>query len=146
MHSGKKFYRVGGTKPISVDFRLISATNKDLENAIVEKAFREDLYFRLNVVPLTIPPLRQRTEDIIPLIHYILEVPQEKYKREKRLDEAVIHHLLQYDWKGNVRELLNLMERLVVISPPHSSQLNICQTISKNPILPPLPLLLYQSR
>ncbi|MDM5200182.1 sigma 54-interacting transcriptional regulator [Fictibacillus enclensis] len=113
----KKFYRVGGTKPISVDFRLISATNKDLEKAIEEKAFREDLYFRLNVVPLTIPPLRQRTEDIIPLIQYILEVLQEKYKREKRLDEAVIHHLLQYDWKGNVRELLNLMERLVVISP-----------------------------
>ncbi|MDN4072494.1 sigma-54 interaction domain-containing protein [Fictibacillus terranigra] len=113
----KQFYRVGGTKPISVDFRLISATNKDLLKAIHERTFREDLYFRLNVVPLTIPPLRKRPEDIIPLIHYVLDVFQEKYKREKRLDEAVLHHFLQYDWKGNVRELINLIERLVVISP-----------------------------
>ncbi|UZJ80194.1 sigma-54 interaction domain-containing protein [Fictibacillus sp. KU28468] len=113
----KQFYRVGGTKPISVDFRLISATNKDLLKAIQERTFREDLYFRLNVVPLTIPPIRKRPEDIIPLIHYVLDVFQEKYKREKRLDEAVLHHFLQYDWKGNVRELINLIERLVVISP-----------------------------
>ncbi len=113
----KQFYRVGGTKPISVDFRLISATNKDLLKAIQERTFREDLYFRLNVVPLTIPPIRKRPEDIIPLIHYVLDAFQEKYKREKRLDEAVLHHFLQYDWKGNVRELINLIERLVVISP-----------------------------
>lgn len=113
----KKFYRVGGTRPVSVNFRLITATNKDLLNAIQEKAFREDLYFRLNVVPLTIPPLRNRPEDIIPLIHYVLKMFEEKYDREKRLDEAVIHHFLQYDWKGNVRELINIIERLVVISP-----------------------------
>ncbi|MCM3596118.1 sigma 54-interacting transcriptional regulator [Metabacillus idriensis] len=113
----KQFYRVGGTKPIHVDFRLISATNKDLQKAIEEKLFREDLYFRLNVVPITIPPLRQRTEDIVPLIHLLLKQFEEKYKKEKTLDEAVTHHLLHYDWKGNVRELINILERLVVISP-----------------------------
>ncbi|MDR0139498.1 sigma 54-interacting transcriptional regulator [Metabacillus idriensis] len=113
----KQFYRVGGTKPIYVDFRLISATNKDLQQAIQEKLFREDLYFRLNVVPITIPPLRQRTEDIVPLIHLLLKQFEEKYKKEKTLDEAVTHHLLHYDWKGNVRELINILERLVVISP-----------------------------
>jgi PAS domain S-box-containing protein len=113
----KQFYRVGGTNPIKVDFRLISATNKDLKKAIQEKAFREDLYFRLNVVPITIPPLRNRTEDIVPLIHLLLQQFAEKYKKDKKLDEAVIHHLLHYKWKGNVRELVNIMERLVVISP-----------------------------
>ncbi|MFY0758193.1 sigma 54-interacting transcriptional regulator [Metabacillus dongyingensis] len=113
----KQFYRVGGTKPIHVDFRLISATNKDLQQAIKEKLFREDLYFRLNVVPITIPPLRQRPEDIVPLIHLLLKQFEEKYNKEKTLDEAVTHHLLHYDWKGNVRELINILERLVVISP-----------------------------
>jgi PAS domain S-box-containing protein len=113
----KQFYRVGGTNPIKVDFRLISATNKDLKKAIQEKAFREDLYFRLNVVPITISPLRNRTEDIVPLIHLLLQQFAEKYKKDKKLDEAVIHHLLHYKWKGNVRELVNIMERLVVISP-----------------------------
>lgn len=113
----KQFYRVGGTKPIHVDFRLISATNKDLQQAIKEKLFREDLYFRLNVVPITIPPLRKRTEDIVPLIHLLLKQFEEKYNKEKTLDEAVAHHLLHYDWKGNVRELINILERLVVISP-----------------------------
>ncbi|WP_163100502.1 sigma-54 interaction domain-containing protein [Peribacillus alkalitolerans] len=113
----KQFYRVGGTKPIKVDFRLISATNKDLGKAITDKLFREDLYFRLNVVPITIPPLRKRTEDILPLIHLLLSQFEQKYKRERKLDEAVTHHLLHYDWKGNVRELVNIMERLVVTSP-----------------------------
>ncbi|WP_191565458.1 sigma-54 interaction domain-containing protein [Metabacillus idriensis] len=113
----KQFYRVGGTKPIHVDFRLISATNKNLELAIRDKLFREDLYFRLNVVPITIPPLRKRTEDIVPFIQLLLKQFEEKYNKEKKLDEAVIHHLLHYDWKGNVRELINILERLVVISP-----------------------------
>ncbi len=113
----KQFYRVGGTKPIKVDFRLISATNKDLQKAIHEKQFREDLYFRLNVVPVTITPLRKRTEDIVKLIHMLLQQFEEKYNKKKRLDEAVIHHLLHYDWRGNVRELINIMERLVVLSP-----------------------------
>lgn len=113
----KQFYRVGGTKPIHVDFRLISATNKGLEHAIKEKLFREDLYFRLNVVPITIPPLRRRTEDIVHFIHDLLKQFEMKYNKEKKLDEAVLHHLLHYEWKGNVRELINILERLVVTSP-----------------------------
>ncbi|TCP19529.1 transcriptional regulator with PAS, ATPase and Fis domain [Scopulibacillus darangshiensis] len=113
----KKFLRVGGTMPRKVDFRLIAATNKNLRKAITERKFREDLYFRLNVVPITIPPLRDRTEDILPLIDHFLNHFTQKYGRDRKLDEAVIAHLLYYEWKGNVRELINLIERLVVTSP-----------------------------
>ncbi|MFC4770184.1 sigma-54 interaction domain-containing protein [Effusibacillus consociatus] len=112
----KQFYRVGGTKVRQADFRLIAATNKNLEAAVREKSFREDLYFRLNVVPITIPPLRQRAEDILPLIEYFLDQFEKKYNRERRLDEAVIQRLVYHEWKGNVRELINLLERLVVTS------------------------------
>lgn len=112
----KRFFRLGGTRERHADFRLISATNKDLEKAVAEKHFREDLYFRLNVVPITIPPLRRRTEDILPLIHYFLSQFEQKYNRRRTLDEAVIHQLISYEWKGNVRELINVIERLVVTS------------------------------
>jgi len=112
----KQFYRVGGTKVQNVDFRLISATNKNLEAAVAEKTFREDLYFRLSVVPITIPPLRQRAEDILPLIEHFLDMFEKKYNRKRKLDEAVIHQLVYHEWRGNVRELVNLLERLVVTS------------------------------
>ncbi len=112
----KQFYRVGGTKVRNVDFRILAATNKDLEKAIEEKTFRQDLFFRLNVVPITIPPLRKRPTDIIPLVDYFLKYFSEKYNRERALDEGVIHLLLTNEWKGNVRELINLIERLVVTS------------------------------
>ncbi|WP_047153921.1 sigma-54 interaction domain-containing protein [Aneurinibacillus tyrosinisolvens] len=113
----KQFYRVGGTRLRNVDFRLIAATNRDLKAAVTEKGFREDLYFRLNVVPLTIPPLRERLEDILPLIEYFLQYFEKKYKRSRKLDEAVIQRLVYYEWKGNVRELINVIEQLVVMSP-----------------------------
>lgn len=113
----KRFFRIGGTKERHADFRLVAATNKNLEAAVNEKTFREDLYFRLNVVPITIPPLRRREEDILPLIQYFLTQFEHKYNRKRTLDEAVIHRLINYDWKGNVRELLNVVERLVVTSP-----------------------------
>lgn len=112
----KQFYRVGGTKLRIVDFRILAATNKDLEKAIEERTFRQDLFFRLNVVPITIPPLRKRATDIIPLVDNFLKYFSEKYKRERSLDEGVIHLLLTQEWKGNVRELINLIERLVVTS------------------------------
>ncbi|MBM7583673.1 transcriptional regulator with PAS, ATPase and Fis domain [Bacillus pakistanensis] len=115
----KQFYRVGGTKPRFVDFRILAATNKNLEKAVEEKTFREDLFFRLNVVPITIPPLRKRTEDIYPLIEHFINYFSEKYKRKRSLDEGVLHQLLLQDWNGNVRELMNLVERIVVISPKH---------------------------
>ncbi|WP_270182679.1 sigma-54 interaction domain-containing protein [Alkalihalobacillus sp. CinArs1] len=112
----KCFYRVGGRKEIHSDFRLISATNRDLESAVTEKLFREDLYFRLNVVPIIIPPLRERKEDIVPLIHTFLSKFCEEYKRKRVMDKQVLHELSQLDWKGNVRELMNLIERVVVTS------------------------------
>ncbi|MDQ0243581.1 transcriptional regulator with PAS, ATPase and Fis domain [Bacillus fengqiuensis] len=113
----KQFYRVGGRKPKTVDFRLIAATNKNLEKAVEEKEFREDLYFRLSVVPVTIPSLRERPEDIFPLITHFIEQFEKKYNRKRKLDEAVIHALLTHEWKGNIRELINVIEHAVVISP-----------------------------
>jgi PAS domain S-box-containing protein len=110
----KRYYRIGGTRLRESDFRLIAATNKDLEKMVREGRFREDLYFRLNVVPITIPPLRTRQEDILPLIRYFLDKYRKKYRREKTLDSRAIDCLLEYSWPGNVRELENLIERLVV--------------------------------
>lgn len=112
----KKFYRVGGTKPVHADFRLLAATNKDLEKAVQTKEFRQDLFFRLNVVPLKIPPLRERQEDLFTLIQYFLQAISKRHHRERQLDKALVDHLLQLEWKGNVRELENLMERLIVTS------------------------------
>ncbi len=113
----KSFYRVGGTKVRKVDFRLISATNQRLDTLVEEKRFREDLYYRLNVVPITIPPLRRRPSDIVLLIKHFLDLFSKKYDREREFDEAVLQQLLNNEWKGNVRELMNLIERLVVTSP-----------------------------
>ncbi|PFA68343.1 RNA polymerase subunit sigma-54 [Bacillus sp. AFS015802] len=112
----KQFYRVGGTKQRKVDFRVLAATNRDLEVAIEKREFRQDLFFRLNVVPITIPPLRERTSDIITLIDYFVNYFCEKYDRQRTVDEAVIHQLLIQEWKGNVRELMNVIERLIVTS------------------------------
>jgi PAS domain S-box-containing protein len=106
--------RVGGTKPIKVDFRLIAATNRDLQAMVREKAFREDLFYRLNVVPIGIPPLRERAEDIIPLAHHCLEEVNERYGYSRRFSGSVMDWMLRYSWPGNVRELRNIVERLVV--------------------------------
>ncbi|MDA6151335.1 sigma 54-interacting transcriptional regulator, partial [Escherichia coli] len=87
-------------------------TNKDLEKAVESKDFRQDLFFRLNVVPLKIPPLRERKEDLFALIHYFLHSISKRHNRERQLERSLVDHLLQMEWKGNVRELENLMERL----------------------------------
>ncbi len=110
----KSYYRIGGTRLQRSDFRLIAATNKDLEKLVKEGRFREDLFFRLNLVPITVPPLRERQEDLLPLIQYFLEKYRKKYRREKILDPRAVDCLLEYSWPGNVRELENLVERLVV--------------------------------
>ncbi|MFI8684329.1 sigma-54 interaction domain-containing protein [Rossellomorea sp. NPDC077527] len=112
----KQFYRVGGTKQRKVDFRVLAATNRDLEMAVEKREFRQDLFFRLNVVPITIPPLRERTSDIITMIDYFVSYFCDKYQRQRTMDEGVIHQLLIQEWKGNVRELMNLIERLIVTS------------------------------
>lgn len=113
----KKFYRVGGTKEVSVDFRIIAATNKNLFELVNKGEFREDLYYRLNVVHLTIPPLRDRPQDIIELTHYFLYEMSIKYNRPIHgISQNVMQRLLNHHWPGNIRELRNVVERMVVFS------------------------------
>ena len=113
----KEIERVGGTKTIKVDFRLICATNKDLRKEIEKGHFREDLYFRINVVPLVTTPLRERKDDIIPLMEYYLDYyANEMSKSRVKITGQAKRVLLSYSWRGNVRELKNMAERLIVFS------------------------------
>ncbi len=113
-----KFERVGGNKTIEVDVRVIAATNKDLEKEISDGNFREDFYYRLNVIPFYVPPLRARQADIARLATHFLEYFCSKESREiKSLDEEAMQAITNYSWPGNVRELKNLIERLVIMSP-----------------------------
>jgi len=113
----KEFERVGGEKTIKIDVRVISATNKNLEREIVKQEFREDLYFRLNVIPIAMPPLRDRVEDILSLVNYFLIKSSHKNNKEqKTISGEGIEVLKKYSWPGNIRELENLIERLSAIS------------------------------
>ena len=112
----KEFERVGGTRTIKVDVRIIAATNKDLEKEVEKGNFREDLFYRLNVVNISIPPLRQRKDDILLLANYFLKkFCTQNNKKIFRLEKKVEQALLNYSWPGNVRELENLMERLSIL-------------------------------
>mgnify|MGYP000594234037 CR=1 FL=1 len=113
----KKVTRVGGTEPIALDVRVIAATNRNLEQMVREGTFREDLYYRLNVVSIFIPPLRERREDIIPLINHFLMVENQKYHTNKSIYSDTIDAFEGYCWPGNVRELENLLENLVITTP-----------------------------
>ncbi|MEK7741767.1 MAG: sigma-54 dependent transcriptional regulator, partial [Nitrospirota bacterium] len=114
----QEFQRVGGNKNINVDVRIIAATNKDLREEVKKGSFREDLFFRLNVIPLFVPPLRERKEDIPLLVEYFLDSLAAEYGKPPRkiLPEA-LKYLQSYDWPGNVRELKNVIERLVIMTP-----------------------------
>ncbi len=113
----KKYYPVGGTKQIEADFRVVAATNKNLEELVKEGKFREDLFYRLNVVTLKIPPLRERIEDTIELAHFFLYEFSLRYNRPiHAISQNVMQNLLHYDWPGNIRELRNAIERLVVFA------------------------------
>ncbi|PGC23081.1 sigma-54-dependent Fis family transcriptional regulator [Bacillus pseudomycoides] len=113
----RKYYRVGGEKEINIDFRIIAATNRDLQEEMEKGTFREDLYYRLNVVSLHIPPLRERREDIIELTYSFLNDFSINYKRPIHdFPPEIMHELLHYDWPGNIRELRNVIERLVVFT------------------------------
>jgi DNA-binding NtrC family response regulator len=111
------FYRVGGTQPMEGDFRVIAATNRSLEQAIREGCFREDLYYRLNVVAFSMPPLRQRKQDI-PLLaeHFLQRFTQEAHRPIDKISREAMDEMMLYDWPGNVRELQNAIERAVVVS------------------------------
>jgi len=111
-----KIQRIGSVKTIDVDIRIIAATNRDLEEMIRNNLFREDLYYRLNVVPIVIPPLRDRKQDIIALLKHYIEFFNCKHGYNKKLGARVIEILMEYDWPGNIRQLRNLIERLVIMS------------------------------
>ena len=117
----KQFERVGGTETLQSDFRLIAATNRDLEKMCEEGTFRKDLYYRLNVFPVHVPPLRERKEDIPLLVDYFVKIFARKSRKSfKRISPEDLNTLFQYDWPGNIRELENIMERAVILSkPPH---------------------------
>jgi len=109
--------RVGGTKELSIDVRIVSATNADIQKSIKEGRFREDLYYRLNTIPIEIPPLRQRKEEILPICEVILERVIQKYGLQKRyFSEEAVESLMSYRWPGNIRELISVVERAVILS------------------------------
>ncbi len=112
----QKLQRLGGSRTIEIDLRVIAATNKNLEKEIENKNFREDLYYRLNVIPIKVPPLRERQEDIPVLTEYFLDVSAKQNRcGKKTITENGLKELINYSWPGNVRELKNLIERLVIM-------------------------------
>ena len=113
----KSIQRIGSTKTKKVDFRLIAATNRDLQKMVDQGKFREDLYYRIQVIPLTIPPVRNRQEDIIPLCLHFLHYFGQKYNLQKEFSPSVLEAVQRYSWPGNVRELRNFVERMVVMTP-----------------------------
>lgn len=113
----REFRRVGGNQDVKVDVRVVAATNKDLEQAVAEGSFREDLYYRLDVIPIRLPPLRMRTSDIPLLVNHFLErFSKESGKAKPVISPEAMHILLGHEWRGNVRELENLIERVVAFS------------------------------
>jgi TyrR family helix-turn-helix protein len=108
------FRRIGATCDVAADVRIIAATNRNLEDMIAKGLFRKDLYYRVNVVPITIPPLRERKDDIAPLVQFYLTLFNHRYGGSKSLSEEVMSHFRAYPWPGNVRELIHVVERIVI--------------------------------
>jgi len=131
----RAFIRLGGTKIIKVDVRLIAASNRELSKLVAEGKFRDDLFYRLNVVPVTIPPLRERDEDIPLLVDYFLHRYNHKYGGEKFLAPALLQKLRNYGWPGNIRELKNTIERLVVTCSGNLINTEFLETAQKIPSL-----------
>ena len=120
----KSIQRIGAVRSKRIDFRLIAATNRDLLDMVRKGAFREDLYYRLHVVPLTIPPVRSRPEDIVPLCLNFLEHFCKKYNMHKSFSEGVLEQIQHYSWPGNVREIRNFVERMVVMTPYATTEIS----------------------
>lgn len=113
----RQFERIGGIKPIKIDIRIIAATHQDLKKAVLKKKFREDLYYRLNVIPIEIPPIRERKSDIPLLIHHFIHhFSKSKNKMVTGITDEAMKRLMEYDWPGNVREIENMIERLVILA------------------------------
>jgi PAS domain S-box-containing protein len=134
---------VGGTEPKEIDVRIIAATNKNIEEMVASRKFRQDLYYRLNVVPIHIPPLRERGDDMVPLIFYFLEKFNKTHRKEKSLSPEVVDLLCRHDFPGNIRELANLIERLVVTTENDRIETrDLPSSVTGNTIKTGLPLFL----
>jgi formate hydrogenlyase transcriptional activator len=113
----QEFERLGSSKTLTVDVRVVAATNADLSQLVADKKFRSDLYYRLNVFPITLPPLRERTEDIPLLVHFFAQKFAQRMKKPiERIPTETVTALTRYSWPGNIRELQNLIERAVILS------------------------------
>jgi len=112
----REIVRIGGSKPVKVDIRIMAATNRDLEEMVKHNEFRKDLFFRLNVVPVIIPPLRERKEAISHFIYFFLKKHNRKYGFSKQITTEAMDAMIDYDWPGNVRELENMVEQLIVMA------------------------------
>ena len=113
----REYYPLGSTKAKKLDVRIISATNQNLEKNIKEGKFREDLYYRLSTIPIKIPPLRERKDDILPIAKFVLEKAIKEYNLEKKeFSKDAINELLNYSWPGNIRELINVIQRAAILS------------------------------
>jgi PAS domain S-box-containing protein len=126
----KAFYKIGGRKECSVDVRIIAATNRDLSVQVALGRFREDLYYRLNVVPVKIPPLRERREDIPPLIRYFTDHYNRRYNSYRRFSDSLVEQMTEMSWRGNIRELENVVERMIVTST--SNEINSLGSIGRD--------------
>lgn len=120
----KEVTRLGGVKPIKINVRLIAATNRDLKQMMKKGDFRSDLFYRLNVVQYIIPPIRERKEDVIALIHLFIKQFNNEYNEDKRISSGAINMLLEYDWPGNIRELRNIIERMYISCSSNSIGIN----------------------
>lgn len=129
-----EIYRVGGKDPIKVDIRLISATNRELDQEVVRGNFREDLFYRINTIVVSAPPLRRRKEDIAVLVNHFLNSSQHAYlNRGRSVSEDAMKALMKYEWPGNIRELQNVCERLQILSEGHQIMLNDLPENIRNP-------------
>ena len=120
----KEVTRLGSVQPVRVNFRLVCASNQSIEECVNNKTFRADLFYRINVLPIEVPPLRERKEDIIPLVDFFLHRYCERYDLQKNFSENVYNNFLRYDWPGNVRELKNVVERMVIMSTADTITIN----------------------
>jgi transcriptional regulator with PAS, ATPase and Fis domain len=128
--------RIGSGKPIPIDVRIIAATNRNLAEMVRQGEFREDLYYRLNIIPIEIPPLRQRRQDIIPLINHFLAVIGEKYGIHRTIDSSAMKILESHDWPGNVRQLKNMVERICLLATqPEITVYIVQQELDSNPMI-----------
>ncbi|TQR30059.1 transcriptional regulator [Lysinibacillus sphaericus] len=128
--------RLGSGKPIPIDVRIIAATNRNLAEMVRQGNFREDLYYRLNIIPIEIPPLRQRRQDIIPLVNHFLAIVEDKYGIHRTIESSAMKILESYDWPGNVRQLKNMVERICLLATqPEITAFIVQQELDSNPTI-----------